>query len=159
MAHLLKDFPPYGNGKPIPTPLRNHQMIQDYLAGRGPHYLRTDEALQKMFADVQNDPKKIRKIESEAWEDFLDMTMSQALLWAATAWAVGGVALLRVTALPIGFVLLMVPPPSFFEDRILIVPRYSTRYLSVVRQQSRSATICGVENLSSIKNTLNFRGR
>ena len=83
MADVLKDFPPYGTVKPIPTPLRNHQMIQDYLAGRGPHYLRTDEAMQKMFADVQNDPKQIRKIESEAWEDFLDMTMSQALLWAS----------------------------------------------------------------------------
>jgi adenylylsulfate reductase subunit A len=82
-ADLLKEWPPYGDTKPIPTPLRNHQMIQDYLAGRGPHYLRTDEALQKMFADAQQDPKKIREIESEAWEDFLDMTMSQALLWAS----------------------------------------------------------------------------
>jgi len=82
-ADLLKEWLPYGGGKPIPTPLRNHQMIQDYLAGRGPHYLRTDEALQKMFADAQQDPKKIREIESEAWEDFLDMTMSQALLWAS----------------------------------------------------------------------------
>jgi adenylylsulfate reductase subunit A len=80
---LLADWPPYGQGKPIPTPLRNHQMIQDYLAGCGPHYLRTDEALMKMFADVQNDPKKVREIESDAWEDFLDMTMSQALLWAS----------------------------------------------------------------------------
>ncbi|MGH7683377.1 MAG: adenylyl-sulfate reductase subunit alpha, partial [Vulcanimicrobiaceae bacterium] len=80
---ILKDWPPYGDGKPIPTPLRNHQMIQDFLAGGGPHYLRTDEALQKMFADVQNDPKKVREIESDAWEDFLDMTMSQALLWAS----------------------------------------------------------------------------
>src|SRR5439155_1631485 len=66
-----------------PTPLRNHQMIQDHLAGCGPHYLRTDEALQKMFADVQNDAKKVREIEADAWEDFLDMTMSQALLWAS----------------------------------------------------------------------------
>ncbi len=58
-------------------------MIRDYLAGGGPHYITTDEALQKMFADVQNDPKKIRQIESDAWEDFLGMTMSQALLWAS----------------------------------------------------------------------------
>lgn len=82
-ADLLKEWLPYGGGKPIPTPLRNHQMIRDYAAGCGPHYLRTDEALQKMFADVQNDPKKVREIESDAWEDFLDMTMSQALLWAS----------------------------------------------------------------------------
>src|SRR5262249_32325918 len=82
-ADVLKDWMPYGGGKPIPTPLRNHQMIQDHLAGRGPHYLRTDEALQKMFADVQNDPRKVREIEADGWEDFLDMTMSQALLWAS----------------------------------------------------------------------------
>jgi adenylylsulfate reductase subunit A len=82
-ADLLKEWLPYGGGKPIPTPLRNHQMIRDHLAGNGPHYLRTDEALQAMFAQVQNDPKKLREIESEAWEDFLDMTMSQALLWAS----------------------------------------------------------------------------
>ncbi|MHB8146053.1 MAG: adenylyl-sulfate reductase subunit alpha [Vulcanimicrobiaceae bacterium] len=80
---ILKDWPPYGNGTPIPTPLRNHQMIQDFLAGGGPHYLRTDEALTKAYANVQNDPKKVREIESDAWEDFLDMTMSQALLWAS----------------------------------------------------------------------------
>jgi adenylylsulfate reductase subunit A len=82
-ADLLKEWTPYGTGKPIPTPLRNHQMIRDTLDGKGPHYLRTDEALQKMFADVQNDPRKVREIESDAWEDFLDMTMSQALLWAS----------------------------------------------------------------------------
>jgi len=82
-ADLLKEWPPYGQTRPIPTPLRNHQMIRDWLAGCGPHYLRTDEALQKMFADVQHDPKKVREIESDAWEDFLDMTMSQALLWAS----------------------------------------------------------------------------
>jgi hypothetical protein len=28
--------------------------------------------------------KKMRELESEAWEDFLDMTISQAFLWAAT---------------------------------------------------------------------------
>ena len=82
-ADLLKEWEPYGSGKPIPTPLRNHQMLRDIMEGKGPHYLRTDEALQKMFADVQHDKKKVREIESEAWEDFLDMTMSQALLWAS----------------------------------------------------------------------------
>lgn len=82
-ADLLKEWAPYGTGKPIPTPLRNHQLIRDMMAGKGPHYLRTDEALQKMFTDVQHDPKKMREIESDGWEDFLDMTMSQALLWAS----------------------------------------------------------------------------
>jgi adenylylsulfate reductase subunit A len=81
--HLLKEWEPYGAGKPIPTPLRNHQMMADFRAGGAPFYLRTDKALQKMFQDVQNDPKKMREIESDAWEDFLDMTMSQALIWTA----------------------------------------------------------------------------
>ena len=36
-----------------------------------------------MFKDVQNDPKMMREIEADAWEDFLDMTMSQALIWAS----------------------------------------------------------------------------
>ena len=80
---LLAEWAPYGESRPVPTPLRNHQMITDFKAGGAPFYLRTDEALQKMFQDAQNDPKKIREIESDAWEDFLDMTMSQALLWAS----------------------------------------------------------------------------
>jgi adenylylsulfate reductase subunit A len=82
-ADELKEWAPYGLVKPIPTPLRNHLMLNDLKAGKGPHYIRTDEALQRMFAEVQNDPRKIRQIESDAWEDFLDMTMSQALLWAS----------------------------------------------------------------------------
>ncbi|KRT62353.1 MAG: adenylylsulfate reductase subunit alpha, adenylylsulfate reductase, subunit A [Chloroflexi bacterium CSP1-4] len=80
-AAALDEFPPYGAARPIPTPLRNHQMLRDQAQGRGPHYMRTDEALQARTAGL--DPKAIREIESDAWEDFLDMTMSQALLWAS----------------------------------------------------------------------------
>ncbi len=80
---LLKEWEPYGSGKPIPTPLRNHQMMADFRAGGAPFYLRTDKALQKMYQEVGNDPKKMREIEADAWEDFLDMTMSQALIWAS----------------------------------------------------------------------------
>ncbi len=58
-------------------------MLNEIKEGLGPHYLRTDEALQRMFMEVQNDPKKIAEIESDAWEDFLDMTMSQAHIWAS----------------------------------------------------------------------------
>src|SRR5260370_19322555 len=36
-----------------------------------------------MDAEGQEDPRKVREIEADAWEDFLDMTMSQALLWAS----------------------------------------------------------------------------
>ncbi len=38
---------------------------------------------------------------------------------AATAYAVGGQRLLRTLALPVGFLLLMVPPPGFLQDRLL----------------------------------------
>ncbi|MHB8619279.1 MAG: adenylyl-sulfate reductase subunit alpha, partial [Chloroflexota bacterium] len=81
-ASELEKWAPYGNARPIPTPLRNHQMLMDIMDGKGPHYMRTDEALQAMMAGV-TDPKALRQVESEAWEDFLDMTMSQALLWAS----------------------------------------------------------------------------
>jgi adenylylsulfate reductase subunit A len=80
-AKLLDDWLPYGAVRPIPTPLRNHQMLHDVADGKGPHYMRTDEALQALTMGL--DPKAVREIESDAWEDFLDMTMSQALLWAS----------------------------------------------------------------------------
>jgi len=38
---------------------------------------------------------------------------------AATVYAVGGPRLLRALALPVGFLLLMVPPPAFLQDRLL----------------------------------------
>ena len=79
----LEEFAPWGTNKPVPTPLRNHLMLNDILDGNGPHYLRTDKALQKMFEDANHDPKAMREIESDAWEDFLDMTMSQAHIWAS----------------------------------------------------------------------------
>jgi adenylylsulfate reductase subunit A len=82
-GHELDEWAPYGTAKPVPTPLRNHLMLNDIKDGKGPHYMRTDEALQKMYADNQNDPAKVHEIESDAWEDFLDMTMSQAHLWAS----------------------------------------------------------------------------
>jgi adenylylsulfate reductase subunit A len=57
------------------------------MEGKGPIYMRTEEAIQKI-ADQSPDEKaykkKMKELESEAWEDFLDMTISQAILWAAT---------------------------------------------------------------------------
>ena len=79
-AHELKGWEPYSSAAPMPTPLRNHLMLRDIMEGKGPIYMRTDESLPKLYGD---DPKKAREIESEAWEDFLDMTVSQALLWAS----------------------------------------------------------------------------
>src|SRR4030042_135462 len=72
---------PYGSVKPTPTPLRNHLMLVDILDGKGPIYMRTEEALKELAG---GDAKKLKKLEGEAWEDFLDMTISQALVWAGT---------------------------------------------------------------------------
>ena len=76
----LDKFLPYGRAIPTPTPLRNHQMFLDIQAGLGPMYMRTDEAMQKL---AEGDPDKMDKVREEAWEDFLDMTIAQALTWAS----------------------------------------------------------------------------
>jgi adenylylsulfate reductase subunit A len=76
----LKKYDPYGSVVPTPTPLRNHLLLTEIQAGRGPIYMRTPEAIENLAA---GDPRKKRKLVEEAWEDFLDMTISQAVLWAA----------------------------------------------------------------------------
>jgi len=85
-AEELKKYAPYGLAKPIPACLRNHLGMIDIFAGKGPLYMQTAEAIQKIAAS-EGDPKaakkKLKHLEAEAWEDFLDMTVSQAILWAA----------------------------------------------------------------------------
>jgi adenylylsulfate reductase subunit A len=83
----LENWLPYGKVKPIPANLRNYLGMLDVLQGKGPIYMRTEEAIQKIAAssgDEKAAKKKLKELESEAWEDFLDMTISQAILWAAT---------------------------------------------------------------------------
>jgi adenylylsulfate reductase subunit A len=84
----LNNWAPYGLAKPIPANLRNYLGMLDMDAGLGPLYMETDEAIQKIAKEYEDDPKafkkKMKELESEAWEDFLDMTVSQALLWAST---------------------------------------------------------------------------
>jgi adenylylsulfate reductase subunit A len=58
--------------KPIPTCLRNHALINEVNAGRGPIHMVTMEAFQ--------DPH----LEEIGWHNFLGMTIGQAVLWAAT---------------------------------------------------------------------------
>jgi len=83
----LEKWAPYGKTKPIPANLRNWLGMLDVFEGKGPIYMRTEEAIQKI-ASAETDPKaakkKLKELENEAWEDFLDMTISQALLWAST---------------------------------------------------------------------------
>jgi len=83
---LLK-WAPYGQVKPIPANLRNWLMMIDQKEGKGPAFMRTEEAMKKIIdaeVDEKARKKKIKEVESEAWEDFLDMTISQAILWAGT---------------------------------------------------------------------------
>jgi len=85
-AAELEKWAPYGTAKPTPANLRNYLMLLELEDGNGPIYMRTEEAIRELVAQIP-DPKeakrKLRELESEAWEDFLDMTISQALNWAS----------------------------------------------------------------------------
>ena len=70
----------YAKGHVIPTCLRNHMMLREMREGRGPIYMDTKTALQTTFAKLT--PEQQKHLESEAWEDFLDMCVGQANLWA-----------------------------------------------------------------------------
>jgi len=61
----------YADVKPMPTCLRNHAMIEEMKAGRGPIYMHTQECLDTAAK------------EEIGWEDFLDMTVGQAVVWAS----------------------------------------------------------------------------
>ena len=86
-AGELEKWAPYGKVKPRPANIRNWLMMMDVMDGKSPIYMQTHEAIQRI-SDKTEDPKerkkKLKELESEAWEDFLDMTISQAILWAAT---------------------------------------------------------------------------
>ena len=82
----LEKWAPYGLVKPIPANLRNWLGMLDMREGKGPIYMRTEEAIQKIAeaaGDEKAAKKKLKEVEAEAWEDFLDMTITQAILWAA----------------------------------------------------------------------------
>jgi len=83
----LERWKPYGTVKPIPANLRNWLGMLDIMDGKGPIFMRTEEAIQKIAEQAPDDKafkKKMKELEAEAWEDFLDMTISQAILWAAS---------------------------------------------------------------------------
>ena len=61
----------YIDHHPTPTCLRNHAFLQEVAAGRGPIRMVTKEAFQ--------DPHK----ETVGWENFLGMTIGQAVVWAS----------------------------------------------------------------------------
>jgi adenylylsulfate reductase subunit A len=83
----LANWAPYGTVKPIPANLRNYLGMLDVLEGKGPIYMMTHDAIQKIASEAGDEKaakKKLKELEAEAWEDFLDMTISQAILWAGT---------------------------------------------------------------------------
>jgi adenylylsulfate reductase subunit A len=61
----------YADIKPMPTCLRNHAMLEEMKAGRGPIYMHTQQVLDTA------------EKEEIGWEDFLDMTIGQAVVWAS----------------------------------------------------------------------------
>ena len=61
----------YIDHHPTPTCLRNHAFIEEVKAGRGPIHMVTKEAFQ--------DPH----LETIGWENFLGMTVGQAVVWAS----------------------------------------------------------------------------
>src|SRR4030066_1667315 len=81
-ADMLKSYPPYGLAKVPASCLRNHLMLREMREGRGPIYMDTPTALAALSATMT--PKEVKHLLAEAWEDFLDMSVGQAGLWAGT---------------------------------------------------------------------------
>lgn len=84
-AKELEKYAPYGSVNPVPANLRNYLGMLDLNAGKGPLYMRTELAIQAITESIPDEKqrrRKLKELESEAWEDFLDMTISQALVWA-----------------------------------------------------------------------------
>jgi len=74
-----KRFGKYGQGVPG-TCLRNHLMLNQMKEGRGPIIMDTATAMKTLAEKMT--PKEVKHLEAEAWEDFLDMTISQCGIWA-----------------------------------------------------------------------------
>ncbi len=77
----LEKYAPYGTAAITPTCLRNHLMLFEMKEGRGPIMMDTVTALAAIGETMSK--KELKHLESEAWEDFLDMTCGQANLWCA----------------------------------------------------------------------------
>jgi len=78
MEETKKLYSPYA--EKLGTAIRNHMMMIDMKAGKGPILMNTHTAMQELAKTM--DAKRIKHLEAEAWEDFLDMCIGQAGLWA-----------------------------------------------------------------------------
>ena len=79
-ADMLAEFAPYDKATVVPTCLRNHAMLKEMREGRGPILMQTPAAMAKLAETMT--PQEIKHLEAEAWEDFLDMCIGQAGVWA-----------------------------------------------------------------------------
>lgn len=82
----LEKWAPYANAKPTPTPMRNYEMILCAKEGKTPFLMHTNKVVdrfKKEITDAKELKKKLKEYESEAWEDFLDMTIAGATNWAS----------------------------------------------------------------------------
>ena len=73
-----KLYSPYA--EKMGTAIRNHMMMMDMKKGKGPIWMNTHHAMAELATKM--DAKRIKHLEAEAWEDFLDMAIGQAGLWA-----------------------------------------------------------------------------
>ncbi len=81
----------YGDyAKNLGTAIRNHLMMRAMKDGKGPILMQTPAALATISKTMKEKlgekegAKQVKHLEAEAWEDFLDMAIGQASLWAAT---------------------------------------------------------------------------
>jgi len=79
-AKMLEDFAPYDKAAVVPTCLRNHAMLKEMKEGRGPILMDTPTAMKNLAEKMT--PQEVKHLEAEAWEDFLDMCIGQAGVWA-----------------------------------------------------------------------------
>ena len=79
-AHMVEQYAPYDKAVVMPSCLRNHTMLVEMKEGRGPIYMDTPTALKSLAEEM--DPKEYKHLIAEAWEDFLDMCIGQAGVWA-----------------------------------------------------------------------------
>ena len=80
----------YGDyAKGLGTAIRNHLQMRAMKDGRGPIIMNTHHAMAEFSKRIMDQlgekagAKKLKHLEAEAWEDFLDMAIGQASLWAA----------------------------------------------------------------------------
>jgi adenylylsulfate reductase subunit A len=79
LAQLKADYPGYADNPG--TCLRNHVQMIEIKEGRGPILMHTDKAMAELAKTLSK--KELKHLEAEAWEDFLDMSISAACLWAS----------------------------------------------------------------------------